>query len=85
MFRKLYKDPKFIGAQTSPPNIVTVIMEDGIETYTVNDNTFRSEATLDKQNKELKGTWLGKEKISQLFFEPVVGAKGRFVVTLYEF
>ena len=31
MFRALFKDPKFVGAQTSPPNIVMVIMEDGID------------------------------------------------------
>lgn len=83
MFRHLYKDPKFVGATTSPPNVVTVIMEDGIEYYE-SDMIFRSEATIDKQSKEVKGTVRGKEKITQLFVEPVTRQKGRFTVTQYE-
>jgi len=83
MFSHLYKDPKFVGATTSPPNTVTVIMEDGIEYYKSNI-IFRSEATIDKQMKEVKGTTRGKEKITQLFIEPTVKQKGRFTVTQYE-
>jgi len=83
MFSHLYKDPKFVGATTSPPNTVMVIMEDGIEYYESNI-IFRSEATIDKQMKEVKGTARGKEKITQLFVEPTVKQKGRFTVTQYE-
>jgi len=83
MFRHLYKDPKFVGATTTPPNQVIVIMEDGIEYYTSNI-PFRSEATIDKLSKEVKGTVRGKEKITQLFVEPIVKQKGRFTVTQYE-
>lgn len=83
MFRHLYKDPKFVGATTSTPNQVIVIMEDGIEYYTSNI-TFKSEATIDKLSKEVKGTVRGKEKITQLFVEPIVKQKGRFTVTQYE-
>ena len=83
MFRSLYRDPKFVGATTSPPNTVTVIMEDGIEYYE-SDMIFRSEATIDKHSKEVKGTVRGKEKITQLFVEPVTRQKGRFTVTQYE-
>jgi len=83
MFSHLYKNPKFVGATTSPPNTVMVIMEDGIEYYESNV-VFRSEATIDKQMKEVKGTARGKEKITQLFVEPTVKQKGRFTVTQYE-
>jgi hypothetical protein len=83
MFSHLYKDPKFVGATTSPPNTVMVIMEDGIEYYESNI-VFRSEATIDKQMKEVKGTARGKEKITQLFVEPTVKQKGRFTVTEYD-
>ena len=83
MFSHLYKDPKFVGATTSPPNTVMVIMEDGIEYYESNV-IFRSEATIDKHSKEVKGTVRGKEKITQLFVEPTVKQKGRFTVTQYE-
>jgi hypothetical protein len=83
MFSHLYKDPKFVGATTSPPNTVMVIMEDGIEYYESNI-IFRSEATIDKQMKQVKGTVRGKEKITQLFVEPTVKQKGRFTVTQYE-
>ena len=83
MFSHLYKDLKFVGATTSPPNTVMVIMEDGIEYYESNI-IFRSEATIDKQMKEVKGTVRGKEKITQLFVEPTVKQKGRFTVTQYE-
>ena len=83
MFSHLYKDPKFVGATTSPPNTVMVIMEDGIEYYESNV-IFRSEATIDKQSKEVKGTARGKEKITQLFVEPVTRQRGRFTVTQYE-
>ena len=72
-----------MGATTSPPNTVTVIMEDGIEYYESNV-IFRSEATIDKQSKEVKGTVRGKEKITQLFAEPTTRQKGRFTVTQYE-
>jgi hypothetical protein len=58
-------------------------MEDGIEYYESNI-IFRSEATIDKQSKEVKGTVRGKEKITQLFVEPTVKQKGRFTVTQYE-
>ena len=44
MFRAMYKDPKFIGAQITPPNNVIVITEDGVENYTVEKHYFRSEA-----------------------------------------
>jgi hypothetical protein len=83
MFSHLYKDPKFVGATTSPPNTVMIIMEDGIEYYESNI-IFRSEATIDKQMKQVKGTVRGKEKITQLFVEPTVKQKGRFTVTQYE-
>ena len=83
MFSQLYKDPKFVGATTSPLNTVMVIMEDGIEYYESNV-IFRSEATIDKHSKEVKGTVRGKEKITQLFVEPTVKQKGRFTVTQYE-
>jgi aspartate carbamoyltransferase catalytic subunit len=83
MFSHLYRDPRFVGATTSPPNTVTVIMEDGIEYYESNV-VFRSEATIDKQSKEVKGTVRGKEKITQLFVEPTTRQKGRFTVTQYE-
>ena len=84
MFSHLYKDPKFVGATSSPPNTVMVIMEDGIEYYNTSNIIFRSEATIDKQMKEVKGTTRGKEKITQLFVEPTVKQKGRFTVTHYE-
>ena len=83
MFSHLYKDPKFVGATTSPPNTVMIIMEDGIEYYESNI-IFRSEATIDKHMKQVKGTVRGKEKITQLFVEPTVKQKGRFTVTQYE-
>jgi hypothetical protein len=60
-----------------------VIMEDGIEYYTANV-LFRSEATIDKHSKQLKGTTRGKEKITQLFVVPTTKQKGRFTVTEYE-
>jgi len=72
-----------VGATTSPPNTVMIIMEDGIEYYESNI-IFRSEATIDKQMKQVKGTVRGKEKITQLFVEPTVKQKGRFTVTQYE-
>lgn len=83
MFQALYKDPKFVGAQTLPPDQVMVIMEDGIEYYTSNV-TFRSVAVIDKYSKEVKGTLRGKEKIIQLFVEPTTRQRGRFTVTQYE-
>ena len=55
MFRALYKDPKFVGAQTVPPDQVMVIMEDGLEYYTTNE-TFRSIALIDWYSKQVKGT-----------------------------
>ena len=85
MFRAMYKDPKFIGAQISPPNNVIVITEDGVENYTVEKQYFRSEALIDKQMKLLKGTDRGKNKLRELFLEPRVEQKGRFTVTVYEF
>ena len=81
----MYKDPKFIGAQITPPNNVTVVTEDGIECYTSEHITFRSEAIIDKQMKLLKGTPRGKDKIRELFLEPRIEQKGRFTVTVYEF
>ena len=84
MFSHLYKDPKFVGATTSPPNTVMVIMEDGIEYYNTSNIIFRSEATIDKHSKEVKGTARGKEKITQLFVVPTTRQKGRFTVTEYE-
>tara|TARA_Y100000389_G_scaffold192765_1_gene220619 strand:- start:170 stop:424 length:255 start_codon:yes stop_codon:yes gene_type:complete len=83
MYRSLYEDPKFVGAQISPPDLITVIMEDGIE-YFNSKVQFRSEATLDKQTKQLKGTTQGKQRIVQLFGEPVIRQKGRFTITEYE-
>jgi len=85
MFRAMYKDPKFIGAQITPPNNVIVITEDGVENYTVEKQDFRSEALIDKQMKLLKGTDRGKNKLRELFLEPRVEQKGRFTVTVYEF
>lgn len=85
MFRAMYKDPKFIGAQITPPNNVIVITEDGVENYTVEKQYFRSEALIDKQMKLLKGTDLGKNKLRELFLEPRIEQKGRFTVTVYEF
>ena len=84
MFKKMYRHSDFIGAQISPPNIITVITKDGVETYTSNTEVFRSEATLDKTAKELKGTTRGKDKIARLFIEPTVVRKGRFTITLYD-
>ena len=81
----MYKDPKFIGAQITPPNNVIVITEDGIENYTVEKQDFRSEALIDKQMKLLKGTDRGKNKLRELFLEPRIEQKGRFTVTVYEF
>jgi hypothetical protein len=83
MFSHLYKDPKFVGATTSPPNTVMVITEDGIEYYKSNV-LFRSTAMIDKLSKEVKGTARGKEKITQLFVVPTTRQKGRFTVTEYE-
>ena len=83
MFQALYSDPKFVGAQTSPPDQVMVIMEDGIEYYKSNV-IFRSTAMIDKLSKEVKGTPRGKEKITQLFVVPTTRQKGRFTVTEYE-
>jgi len=83
MFQALYSDPKFVGAQTSPPDQVMVITEDGIEYYKSNV-IFRSTATIDKLSKEVKGTARGKEKITQLFVVPTTRQKGRFTVTEYE-
>ena len=83
MFSHLYKDPKFVGATTSPPDQVMVITEDGIEYYKSNV-LFRSTATIDKFSKEVKGTARGKEKITQLFVVPTTRQKGRFTVTEYE-
>ena len=85
MFREMFKDPKFVGAQTSPPNNVIVVTEDGVEQYTTQEFVFKSEAIIDKQSKEVKGTPRGKEKIVQLFIEPTTRKKGRFIVTMYEF
>jgi len=85
MFREMYKDPKFIGAQTSPPNTVTIDTTDGVECYTPEYITFRSEAIIDKQMKLLKGTDRGKDKIRELFLETMVKQRGRFTVTVYEF
>ena len=83
MFQALYSDPKFVGAQTSPPDQVMVITEDGIEYYKSNV-LFRSTATIDKLSKEVKGTPRGKEKITQLFVVPTTRQKGRFTVTEYK-
>lgn len=83
MFQALYSDPKFVGAQTSPPDQVMVITEDGIEYYKSNV-IFRSTAMIDKLSKEVKGTARGKEKITQLFVVPTTRQKGRFTVTEYE-
>jgi hypothetical protein len=83
MYRSLYEDPKFVGAQISPPDLITVIMEDGIE-YFNSKVQFRSEATLDKQTKQVKGTTQGKQRIVQLFGEPVIRQKGRFTITEYD-
>ena len=85
MFREMFKNPKFVGDQTSPPNNVVVVTEDGIEQYTTQEFVFKSEAIIDKQSKEVKGTPRGKEKIVQLFIEPTIRKKGRFTVTMYEF
>ncbi len=85
MFREMFKDPKFVGAQTSPPNNVIVVTDDGVEQYTTQEFMFKSEATIDKQSKEVKGTTRGKDKIIQLFIEPTIRKKGRFTVTMYEF
>ena len=85
MFREMFKNPKFVGAQTSPPNNVIVVTEDGVEQYTTQEFMFKSEATIDKQSKEVKGTTRGKDKIIQLFIEPTIRKKGRFTVTMYEF
>jgi hypothetical protein len=85
MFRALYQDPKFLGAQTSPPDNVMVITEDGIEHYKSPHIKFKSEASIDKTEKELKGTERGKDKIRELFLEPKVKQRGRFTITVYEF
>ena len=85
MFRDIYKDPKFIGAQTSPPNNVTIVTTDGVEYLETSNVVFRSEAIIDKQMKLLKGTPHGKDKIRELFLEPMVKQRGRFTVTVYEF
>jgi len=36
----MYKNPNFIGAETTPPNNVTVVTEDGIECYKSKHITF---------------------------------------------
>jgi hypothetical protein len=56
-----------------------------VEQYTTQEFMFKSEATIDKQSKEVKGTTRGKDKIIQLFIEPTIRKKGRFTVTMYEF
>ena len=83
MYRALYEDQKFVGAQITPPDQIMVIMEDGIE-YLNSNVAFRSEATIDKQSKQVKGTPHGKEKITQLFVVPTTRQKGRFTVTEYK-
>jgi hypothetical protein len=62
-----------------------VVTEEGVEQYTTQEFVFKSEAIIDKQSKEVKGTPRGKEKIVQLFIEPTIRKKGRFTVTMYEF
>ena len=83
MYRALYEDRKFVGAQITPPDQIMVIMEDGIE-YLNSNVTFRSEATIDKQSKQVKGTSRSKQRIVQLFGKPVTRQKGRFTITEYE-
>ena len=85
MFRQIYKDPKHKRAQTSPPNNVAIVTTDGVEYLETSNVVFRSEALLDKQMKLLKGTDRGKDKIRELFLEPMVKQRGRFTVTVYEF
>jgi hypothetical protein len=85
MFRELYKDAKFIGAHVSPPNHVTIVMEDGVEYHTLEHVQFNSEASIDKHAKELKGTEREKDNIRELFIEPAVKIRGRFKTTMYEF
>ena len=65
MFSHLYKDPKFVGATTSLPNTVMVIMEDGIEYYKTSNIIFRSEATIDKHSKEDEGLETGTSHSSE--------------------
>ena len=50
MFREMFKNPKFVGAQTYPPNNVIVVTEDGIEHFTTQEFVFKSEAIIDKQS-----------------------------------
>jgi len=85
MFRELYKDAKFIGAHVSPPNHVTIVMEDGVEYHTLEHIQFNSEVSIDKHGKQLKGTEQEKDNIRELFIEPDVKISGRFTTTMYDF
>ena len=80
MFRLIYKSPKFVGAQLLPPNTIMVIMKDGVEYYKVKDLNIKSEATIDKQTKELKALEHEKDKILDMFVEPTKKKYGRFTV-----
>lgn len=80
MFRLMYKSSRFIGAHILPPNTVMVIMRDGVEFYTVKNMSFQSEATIDKQSKEVKALEQDRDRILDLFVEPIKRKCGRFTV-----
>ena len=80
MFRLMYKSPRFVGAHIIPPNIIMIIMIDGVEIYTVKNLKIVSEATIDKQGKELKALEQEKDKILDLFVEPTCNIIGRFTI-----
>ena len=78
MFRSLYKNPGFVGAKILPPNEVLIIMDDGISQYKLENIFFDCEATLDKQEKELKAFVRDEYKILDLFITPTINKRGRF-------
>lgn len=84
MFRLMYKSSRFLGAHIIPPNTVMVIMNDGVEFYTVKNLHFQSEATINKQSKELKALEQEKDIILDLFIEPTPIKYGRFTVFEYD-
>ena len=84
MFRLMYKSPRFVGAHILPPNTIMIIMKDGVEFYTVKNLKINSEATIDKQAKELKALEQEKDKILDLFVEPTLKRCGRFTVVEHD-
>lgn len=80
MFRTLYNNSKFIGAKILPPNEVLIIMEDGVLNYNLINVKFYSEAIVDKQEKYIKASERDEDTILNLFVEPKLSKRGRFVI-----